>query len=483
MYQVKIYLREPAELVVSGSLLTKHLTTFPIPFFGKIMTSIKQLAIRGTIWTVASYGSGQVIRFGSNLILTRLLAPELFGLMTLVTIFIVGLHLFSDVGLGPSIVQNKRGDDPEFLNTAWTIQVIRGFVIWGFCLVIAFPLSHFYNEPQLLWLLPIAGLETVIGSFSSTTGFSLNRHMEVRLSTLFTLGSQITSVTIMIIWAKLSPTIWALVMSSLLNALIRTVWSYFLIPGTRHRFAWNPEAVRDLSNFGRSILLSTAITFLAGQIDRLILGKFSFELLGVYGVANALAEIPRQVLLTVSDRVFFPAFTKMIDQPREVFLSKIMKSRMLLLLAFAVGLTLLVSFGDFLILKLFDKRYVQASWMVPVLAAGFWPRVLTLTIDQVFLSMGKPQIPTLGNLAKFVFMLVAIPGGFHFLGISGTILMIALNDVPYYAVVSEGLRREKIFTLSQDLQATLVLVGLTTVIIVGRVALGFGNPFHGFLYF
>lgn len=446
------------------------------------MTPIKQLAIRGTIWTVVSYGISQIIRFGSNLILTRLLAPELFGLMTLVTIFIVGLHLFSDVGVRPSVIQNKRGDSPEFLNTAWTIQVIRGFVIWGFCLLIAFPLSRFYNEPQLLWLIPIAGFETVISSFSSTAAYTLNRHMEVRRSTLFALGSQISSVAILIIWAKLSPTIWALVLSSLLNGLIGTIWSYFLIPGTRHRFTWDPEAARDLFNFGQWILLSTAITFLAGQADRLILGKIiSFQLLGVYGIANALAEIPRQILLAVGDKVFFPAFTKMLDQPRAIFVAKIMKGRMLLLLASAVGLTFLVTFGDLLITKLFDSRYSQASWMVPLLAVGFWPRVLTLTIDQVFLAMGKPQVPSLGNLAKFVFMLAALPTGFYFLGLSGTILVIALNDVPYYIVVLEGLRREKILTLGQDIQATLVFVGLTTGAIMGRIALGFGNPFHGFL--
>lgn len=84
------------------------------------MSSLKKLAIRGMVWTVAGYGASQILRLGSNLILTRLLFPELFGLMTLVNIFITGLHLFSDIGVGPSIIQNKRGDDPVFLNTAWT---------------------------------------------------------------------------------------------------------------------------------------------------------------------------------------------------------------------------------------------------------------------------------------------------------------------------------------------------------------------------
>jgi O-antigen/teichoic acid export membrane protein len=126
------------------------------------MLSIKQLALRGTLWTIASYGISQVMRFGSNLVLTHLLFPELFGLMTLAYVFITGLHLFSDLGLHTSIIQNKRGDEPDFLNTAWTMQIIRGVGLWLCCLIIAAPAAHFYGEPKLLWVLPIAGLGTLI---------------------------------------------------------------------------------------------------------------------------------------------------------------------------------------------------------------------------------------------------------------------------------------------------------------------------------
>ena len=155
------------------------------------MTSLKKLAIRGTVWTIASYGASQLLRLGSNLILTRLLFPKLFGLMALINILIIGLHLFSDIGVGPSIIQNKRGNDPDFLNTAWSLQVIRGFGLWFFCVLIAWPVAKFYGEPQLFWLLPVVGISTMIAGFNSTSLFTLNREMALGKLAVFDLGTQV----------------------------------------------------------------------------------------------------------------------------------------------------------------------------------------------------------------------------------------------------------------------------------------------------
>ena len=87
-------------------------------------------ALRGSALTAGSYAITQGLRLGSNLILTRLLFPEAFGLMALVSVFLVGLAMFSDIGIGPAISHSKRGDEPGFLDTAWTLQVARGVILW-----------------------------------------------------------------------------------------------------------------------------------------------------------------------------------------------------------------------------------------------------------------------------------------------------------------------------------------------------------------
>ena len=153
-------------------------------------SSEKKLAIKGALWTLASYGSSQIIRFGSNLILTRLLVPELFGLVGLAYVFITGVNLFSDIGLGPSIIQNKRGEEREFLNTAWTLQVIRSFVVWLCMLIITWPVASFYQEPRLLWLIPVIGINSIITGFNSNAVFILNRRMAIKKVVIFELVIQ-----------------------------------------------------------------------------------------------------------------------------------------------------------------------------------------------------------------------------------------------------------------------------------------------------
>jgi O-antigen/teichoic acid export membrane protein len=101
--------------------------------------SLLARALQGGALTGGAYAVAQGARLVSNLILARLLFPEAFGIMALVTVVLVGLAMFSDAGIGPAISQNARGDDADSLNTAWTINVLRGAVLWGAAWALAHP--------------------------------------------------------------------------------------------------------------------------------------------------------------------------------------------------------------------------------------------------------------------------------------------------------------------------------------------------------
>ncbi|MGK7941864.1 MAG: oligosaccharide flippase family protein [Crocosphaera sp.] len=445
------------------------------------MSFLKNKAISGSIWTVIGYGGGQALRLGANLILTRLLVPELFGLMALVSTFITGLQLFSDIGIQPSIIRSPRGDDPIFLNTAWTLQVIRGFGLWIGCCLIAWPVSQFYDNQELVWLLPTVGLTTIMSGFNSTSLATLNRKLEIGKLTILELGVQILTLSIMIVLAYFYRSIWALVIGNLVSVSIKMAMSHRLDPNVSNRFLWDQESIREISSFGSWIFVSTAMTFLANQADRLLLGKLlSLEMLGIYTIATTFSLLPEQVVSRLNV-VILPLVSQNQHLPRKELLNKILRKRWLILILLGVIVAVLFCVGDLIILTLYDDRYKYAAWMLPILALGIWPVALTLSIKDALVAIGKPEYQAFANTSKFFYMLIALPLGYSLMDLPGVIITIAFNDILPYCLFNYGLWRESLSPIKQDIMATLGLILIIIMIISLRYLLGLGLPFDGLL--
>src|SRR5438067_1658543 len=103
--------------------------------------SMKSRLVRGSVWALVGHAGSQALRLGGNLVLWRLLHAEAFGLMAIVNVLMQGLAMFSDVGIGPSIIQNERGGDPKYLDTAFTIQALRGFALFAVATAAAVPVA------------------------------------------------------------------------------------------------------------------------------------------------------------------------------------------------------------------------------------------------------------------------------------------------------------------------------------------------------
>lgn len=446
------------------------------------MTSLRKRAYRGAIWTIAGYGMSQVMRFGSNLILTRLLVPEYYGLMTVVNTLRMGIELFSDIGIPQSIVNNEAGDEPSFRNTAWTIQVIRGFFIWFVFLLITVPAANIYDDRRLLWLIPIMGFSSVIDGFSSTTIYTFQRRLDLGKLTQFDFIILVLTIATMITWAWFSPSVWALGMGVIAGATYRTIGSHWLIPGYKNRFAWNQDAVREIVSFGKLMFVATALMFMGEQADRLILGKlFTFEMLGVYSIAYTLAGIPRETIKKLSHRVIFPAISNQADIPRSSLRAKILRQRRLVLFGFAVSIAALVTIGDLVIATLYDQRYSSATWMMPILCCGIWFSLLFYTISPALLAIKKPLYSAQSNLARFIVIGIGLPLAFYRFGTIGAIIAIAIGDLPLYVVNLWGLRKEKLSCIAQDIQGTVFFVGILSLFLFIRYSLGFGLPIQAIL--
>jgi len=437
------------------------------------IAALESRALNATFWTIVQYGAGQGLRLVNSYILTRLLFPEAFGQMTLVTTLIVGITMLSDIGLAPSVIQSSRGDEPGFLNTAWTMQVMRGTGLWIFALLLAWPAAHFYHDSRLTLVLSVLALSTVITGFNSTNILTLSRHMSVRLQFVMEFSTQIVALIVTITCAIYWRNVWALVAGNLVSMGFKLALSHSpLLPGIRNRFHWDKSAIKDILHFGKWIFLGTAFYFFASQADRLILGKYvTLTVLGVYGIAYQMSDVPRSVINAFSSRVGYPFIAKIIHLPMAEFRKQYLGYRRYALLIGAVLLSLMVVFGDQIILRLYKPAYSAAACMVPILAVGLWHTLLYQTTQPVLFSLGKSKYNAVGNAVFCFTMLSAIPFAFHFWGLLGAVIAVAAGDFPLYCVFQFGATREGVRPLKQDVQMTLIFLSLLGLEFAARHAI------------
>lgn len=448
---------------------------------GGLEAGVKKAALSGAVWTILGYGGVQGFRFLSNLILTRLLAPRLFGLMALVNLFILGLHMFSDFGILQAVIHSKRGDDPDFLNTAWTLQVLRGLGLWLGAALIAWPLSHFYGEPALLWLIPVAGLTAAINGFNSTAVFRLSRRLARGRVVLLEVATYLVSTGLILlsVWllgrgrpagGEPDPSLQArqllaLVVGSVVGSLFEMTMSYRIAPGFRHRFRWDREATPELLHFGGWIFLSTACMFLASQADRLVVGKLSVEVLGVYHVAATLANLPMILMATLSSQLISPLYSRLLQSGGDLRATFAGIHRTVAGFG-AVLATGMVCVGPTFIRCLYDARYDDAGWYLQLLSVATWFAMLQTTSERVLMARRQTRLMALAYAAKLVLLPPLLLAGFRLGGLSGLVLGFAAAEVSRYAFITGALRRQGFSVLFCDGVLSLLIVGIAGALLV-----------------
>jgi O-antigen/teichoic acid export membrane protein len=423
-------------------------------------------------WTVAGFGLSQAIRFGGNLVMTRLLVPEMFGVMAIALMVMYGLALFSDVGLRQSIVQNRRGKDAAFLNTAWTIQVLRGFVIWGGALAIAlvflflnFSPGSVYADPSLPYVIAILSLTAIIGGFESTKLHEASRALSLARATQIELAGQLFGLGCMIAWALADRSIWALVAGALGAAAARTLLSHAWLAGEANRWRWEDAAAHEILAVGRWIFAASVLGFLVNSADRLILGALvSSSVLGVYAIAFLLYSAVEQVMLKIVGEVSYPALSEVARERPAALRSAYYRFHLAVGLPawFAAGF--LAAAAERLVAALYDARYAEAGWMLRILALA----LLTLPFrvaTQCFLVLGEPQQMSAIGAIRLAALGAAVPLGWHFFGLAGALWAIVLSYFSILPTTIAFVVRHGLFDARKEL-------GLLPALLAG-VALGY----------
>ncbi|MEP0964069.1 MAG: oligosaccharide flippase family protein [Roseobacter sp.] len=391
--------------------------------------------IRGSALTFVGFGLSQLMRLGSNLILTRLLFPEAFGLMTIVTVLMTGIQMVSDIGLATCIVRSKRGDEPVFLNTAWTLQIIRHTLLAVICCIVAGPVAQFYGEPILHELMYGIGFSVFLMGLRSTRIATANKKILMGRLTLMDMGSQVLMIITMIVLALIWESVWALMIGMIVANLSKTVLSHLILPGHPNRLQFERAAVHEQFHFGKYLFVSSGLTFVIENGDRLLLSKFiSLAYLGFYNIAFFFASVPMTLMGQLMNRVIFPLYSARPPAESAPNRRAISKTRFALTGGMFVLLFVLALMGQWLIDFLYTEEYRDSGPILVLLAVFLMPSLIIQSYPNLLLAVGKSNVYMYFQICRATLQITLLAVGmmkFGLIGAMGAQPLAALLIYPF----------------------------------------------------
>ena len=408
------------------------------------------------MFELVGFAAGYVLRLVNSTVMRSLLVPASFGIMEFVTGVGVGMVMLTDVGIRQAVIRSPRGDDQVFLDTAWTMQLVRGVALWLLSFALAYPAALITNEPVLLYVLPVASLTTLLQGLASTAEPTLRRRMALGRITALDLGAQVVSLVTTITWALLDASVWALVARGVVSGIFRVIATHYIAftLGYRNRLRWDADVRREIVEFGKWITGSSALYFAGMWADRLMLVAFvGATTAGIYATALLISETVVGAAHRVLSGVFYSVFAQVsrdgVDRLRAVYYGARLRVDALSMVATGV----LMAVGPWLIQLLFDERYASAGWMLRLLTI----RAATLCVitpgEVCLTALGRSDYGFYQNLARAIWVLGGVPIGYVIAGAEGVVWVAALSGIPSLLMLWRATYIEKLLRIDRELLA------------------------------
>lgn len=392
--------------------------------------------MRGSGLTFIGFGASQFLRLASNLVLTRLLFPEAFGLMAIVTVFMTGLQMISDIGTTASIVRSKRGDEPIFLNTAWVLQIIRHTILAVICCIMAGPVSRFYNESILHDLMYAIALSVLILGFRSTRIATASKRILVGRLTLMDMGSQVLMIITMIGLAMVWESVWPLMIGMLVSNVSVMILSHIVLPGHPNRIQFEWDAFWEQLHFGKYLFVSSGLTFVIENGDRLVLSKFlSLAYLGFYNIAFFFASVPMVLMGRFMSRVIFPLYSARPPAESAANRRAISKTRFALTGGMFALLFILALSGQWLVDLLYTDEYQDSGPILVLLAVFMMPTLIIQAYPNLLLAVGKSSTYMYFQIFRASLQIIFLIIGLTQFGLIGAMAAQSLAAILIYPVL------------------------------------------------
>jgi len=353
---------------------------------------LSKKAVKGTFWVFALNLARRLLGLVRTLILARLLTPKDFGLVGVALLIISTLETFSNTGFNQALVQRKDSAE-KYLNTAWTVQILRGLILSMVLFISAPYAAKFFKEPSAELVIKIFSLSLLFNGFRNIGIIYFQKELEFHKQFYYSLSIAITNLIVAIPLAFIIRNVWALVAGAIAGNVTGLVMSYIVHP-YRPRFHFEVAKAKELYTFGRWIFASSILLFLLTQGDDILVGKLlGTTALGFYQMAYLISNMPATEITHVISQVTFPAYSKLQDnlpKLREAYLKVLQVTAFL---SFPTAGLIFALAPDFTKIFLGEKWMPMVPAMQVLVLAGL-VRSIAATAGPIFHALGKPQIDT-----------------------------------------------------------------------------------------
>lgn len=385
-------------------------------------------AANSTPFLVGALAATNVLRLASNLVLTRLLAPEAFGVIGVLSSITFILQMLTDMGYHAFVVRSRE-PDPHFLNVVWTIRFLRSLALASLMFIFAGAIADAFSKPELATPIRAASFLFVFEGLRSLHIYMAERARRISYVTGVEFLTFILQTAITIGAALILRSFWAIIIGMYAGAILQMTFSYTLFGGGPHKPQFDRKISGDLWRFARIIVASSVITLILNQADKVFIGRtLTLEQFGLYMLAVNITAASLQLVRTYVTRILFPLFAETYRNAPETLKRVYYASRrrMTAGLAFLVGGG--IGGGDLIVRILFDDRYLDAGVFVSLLFIAPLFVLIAFPADILMVVTGRIRSTVEANIVRLIWIAIAAPLGFHFYGMLGLVAAFALIE-------------------------------------------------------
>ena len=387
--------------------------------------TLPQKVVQGGAWISSLKIIGKVFSLIRLIIIGRILAPSDFGLMGIALLTMSALETFSTFGFRQALIQKKENID-NYLDAAWTVLIIRGFVVFIIVYLVAPYVAFFFHTPEVKPIIQVLGLVTFLQTFANIGVIFFNKELEFDKVFIYRFAGISTNFIVAVAAAIILRSVWALVLGLLAEKIVSIVFSYLIHPYRPH-LSKDITKAKELFGFGRWILGSSIFVFVGEHIDDIFVGRvLSAMALGFYQMAYRISNMLETEITQVISSITFPAYAKIQDKQ-----SRLQKAYFRIM-RLTIAISLPITVGMVLLAPEFTQIFLSVKWMpmvtaMQLLAVAGLIKSIVSTGSPLFVGSGYPKYEFFMQLIRGLIIIIVVYPLIIYMGISGAAIGVILS--------------------------------------------------------